>query len=298
MTSPSAGLTPQTVIEPGIYPNMPVEEYAALPGMRQSVLKAFNIDSEEGREVMTNGRDDTEALLEGTALHTAAIEPGRFAHDFEVWQKVEGKAGAAFENDRKAALSRGVSLYRSDWGIEAMVEALRKHPQSSALFGASGLVGGLAEVSLAFDIDGVPCKYRADGLFPENGVLVDIKSTSCDLRTYSVEGEAATYGYYFQAAFGLRGLRALYPGVERWRAFTVWVGKKRPHKVRVTEMGETAWAVGDYLVDAAWATYRRCVHSGDWTAYPHVDELIPPSFLIKQMEEAKRAKFAFSGDEA
>lgn len=282
-----------------IIPNMPEGEYNALPGMRRSVLAKALIDSEALRAAIDGGTEESEATQEGTALHTAAIEPRRFEAYYRRWEKVKGKAAGAFEDAciDLAKTEPDIRLYRSDWGIEEMVAALRTHPESSAMFGENGLVGGEAECTCLWTIDGVQYKIRLDGLYRDAGVVVDLKTTSLkNLGLWHLEPEAHKWGYFFQAAMGCEALRHI-TGRKDWRWFNVWLRKQAgAYTVRVTEIGLDGLKFGQWQLGKARALWRKCVHTKDWTAYPGCDEILPPRYATREMDDEARASAAF-GDE-
>lgn len=274
-----------------IYPNMPVEEYNALPAMRRSVLKAALEDTEVLRAAIAGNTEDSEALLKGDALHTAALEPDRFEAYYRKWQKVKGKGEIAFDEERKAALAQGIRLYRSDWDVDEIAAALRAHPQSSPMFGKRGLANGQAEMSIVWERDGVPMKIRLDGVWLDRGVVVDIKTHSGSLKLPVIGSAAEDHGYFMQAAMGREALRAA-TGRNQWRWFNVWVRSEAPWTVRVTEMGETGYSRGEMVYEQAFRAWRRCVNSGDWTAYPSVDELIPPAWAVRELDSVMQEEAA------
>lgn len=265
--------------DPSIIPNMPPDQYRAAVGMNQSLLKTALEDTEELRYAITNGHEEKEEMQQGTAFHTALIEPARFAGYYRRWEKVKGKADAAFAEDLAAARAGGLELYRSDWGIDEMVEAVKRHPQGSPILETPG---GLAEPSLFWTRDEVPCKARLDGVWIDAGVVVDVKTIK-NVRTKTITDDATYRGYFFQAAWCIDGLRRI-TGRKDWRWFNVWVKNDGNPTVRVTEVGQVGLEWGALKVDEAWRAWRRCCHSGDWTAYPDVDELIPPSWCLRELD--------------
>lgn len=279
-------------MNPGIHPNVPVEQYNAIPAMRRSTLFKGCRDCEHLRWAIDHPEDETDAMLRGTAFHTALIEPERFGAYYREWEKVKGKGDAAFIDARGDAIKEGVDLYRSDWNIPGMVDRLKAHPQASKLFGGGALKGGQAEVSLVWAREGIALKTRLDGLWADRGVVVDFKTTT-DVRTFATESSAEKFGYFFQAAFGIDGLRVL-TGRQDWKWYVVWIEDDAPHVARVQQIGQVGQERGKQLVERAWSVYMAGVRTGRWVAYPDVDELIPPSWAVRELDEEARAREAFS----
>lgn len=239
----------------GIHYGVPMAEYLAWDAVNQSSLKTIIDSPAHCYHAMTEDRAVSEALMAGQALHVAVLEPDRFALEYVEWTKVAGKGDAAFAKDQAAT---PLSLYRSDWGIPAMVKALRDDPHASALLAT---LHGRAEVSIIWtDPVGVRCKARLDGLFPR--LTWDLKSIADIPTARNCQRAAMTYRYPFQFAFQRRGLLAL--GEPERDAAIVFIEKSAPHSVN------TFWMTGDILkygeaqVDKALALYRRCTASGVW----------------------------------
>lgn len=265
----------------GITPNMPPEQYFAIPAMNQSTLKKALVNSEELQHAIKGGVNVTEDMLWGTAFHTALIEPERFKAYFKVWKKQPKKSTAAFMEDLNAARVEGFEMYRSDWDIDTMVNAVKRHPEASAILECPG---GQCELSLVWDREGVPAKCRLDGVWLEHGVVVDVKTTR-DVETRDIESESQYRGYFFQAAYGIEGLRAL-TGRQDWKWYHVWVKKDAPHTVRVTVVHPSAIEHGRLMVQRAWGIWRGCVNSGAWTAYPTVDEIVAQPWAMNELSQA------------
>lgn len=264
----------------GIHQHVPPPMYREAPGMAQSTLKHALTDTEELRAAIDGKREETDAMRKGTAFHTALIEPGRFEGYYRRWEKKPGRGDAAFLSELDLARVQGIELYRSDWGIEDMVAAVRAHPEASIVTEP----GGYAEPSLWWERDGVLCKARPDGVWLDQGVLIDVKSAR-SVTTRDIEQSMMNLRYWFQAAYYVEGLRAT-TGRKDWRVFHIWVKSEGHPTVRVTEASKDGLDFGHKQVDEAFGIWRRCVHSGIWTAYPSVTEIFPPTWVISELHEA------------
>ncbi|WP_337049992.1 PD-(D/E)XK nuclease-like domain-containing protein [Serratia fonticola] len=145
--------------------------------------------------------EDTEALSIGAAVHTALLEPDRFAVEYACAPVVNlrtnaGKeALAAFEErcsqagitPMKAEEHRKVCLMRDSARAQPIVSALLQH--------------GVAELSVFFRTDrGTLFKIRPDwfGQLTSVPFVLDVKTTD-DVHVFGKSVEA--YGYHVQAAF-------------------------------------------------------------------------------------------------
>lgn len=234
--------------------------YLELDAVNQSSLKHILVSPSHCYHAMTSDREVTEALLTGTALHTAVLEPDRFDREYAEWEKVPGKAEAAFV---KAQAASDKTLYSSEWDIPRMAQRLRDDPHSGAILAN---LHGRAEVSIVWDDPlGVRCKARIDGLFPKLGL--DVKTIGDEVTARNCTGAAMKWGYPFQAAFCLRGLRILGEGVRKWAL--VFIEKDTKTRTFPTEVA-TFWIDGPILeygekqVERALKQYRECCKSGKW----------------------------------
>ena len=229
--------------------------YLELDAVNQSSLKNIRVSPAHCYHAMTEDRTPTEALLAGTALHTAVLEPDRFASDYIEWKKEPGKGPAAFG---KAQRESFLSLYSSEWGVPEMAQRLRNDPHAGAILAN---LHGRAEVSIVWDDpSGVRCKARMDGLFPK--MVFDLKTIGDEVTERNCIKAAMNYGYPFQAAFCLRGLRVLGEGVRKWAL--VFVEKSAPHEVNTFWIDGPILEYGEKQVERALKQYRECCASGKW----------------------------------
>ena len=267
-----------TTPELGMHQHIPPDQYRAAPGIAQSTLKLALTDTEEMRAAINGTRTETDAMRLGTAFHTALVEPGRFEGYYRRWEKAKGKGEVAFLEDLAEARANGLELYRSDWGIEDMVAAVKAHPEAAAIVERPGI----AEPSLWWQRDGVLCKARPDAIWLEAGVLIDVK-TAKSIVTRDIENAMVFQHYWLQTAWYLEGLAAT-TGRKDWRVFHVWIKNNGNPTVRVTQASEDGVRFGKAQVEEAWGNWRRCVNSGVWTAYPRVLEVYPPTWALREME--------------
>lgn len=266
----------------GIHHHVPPEVYRAAPGMSQSTLKLALSDTEHLKYVIDGGgRDETDTMLKGTAFHTALVEPQRFKGYYRLWEKKERKGDGAFRSDLADARLQGVELYRSDWEIEKLVEAVRKHPDASAILDTPGH----AEPSLWWERDGVLLKGRPDAVWLDQGIVIDVK-TARSIRTRDIENAMMTLGYWLQSAMYIEGLLAT-TGRQDWQYYHLWVQTSDHPTVRVTRASDDGLSLGRRQLDEAFSIWRRCVHTGDWTAYPRVVELFPPTWAQRELNDAE-----------
>jgi hypothetical protein len=205
----------------------------------------------------------------GHAVHTLVLGSGPAPVEFpgtgknpDAWQKDDDKAKVAALRD-----AGRVPLRPSDYkAAVAMAEAVKTHPIARKLLRP----GGVPERTLIWEDPetGVMCRAKVDWLRPRG--MVDLKTTE-SAAPEALSKSAHNYGYAIQAAFYLRGFRALHLGPDPFFAH-VSVEKAAPYLVHATQLKERALTYGDRKVSEALQIYRDCTAAGVWPGYPE-DEI-------------------------
>jgi len=153
----------------------------------------------------------------------------------------------------------------------AMNSAVRAHPIASKLLAPDRTGRGWPEQTLIWTDDhGIPCRAKVDWLRRDG--IVDLK-TCADASEAALAKSVHNFGYYVQAAFYMRGYRAVDGpfGPDPFFAF-VSVEKEPPYLVHVWQLTERALAYGNRKVAEALEIYRDCTAAGVWPGYP-TDEI-------------------------
>lgn len=276
--------TVQTVT-PGLYPDLPPSAYHAGPGTSKTHLdlirRAPQVYYEEVVLGTAEGKD-TDAMVEGDALHALVFEPEtRFVEEFALaptkerrsnadkaaWQELED---AGFQIVRQAAWDR----------VHRMRDAIYRHPAARKI-----LEKGAAEQSYyGFDPDtGEPCRCRLDWVTPR-GLFVDLKTAP--------EGGASPWGFFRKAKeFRYYVQAPYYLDVGAWSGaldsedsdfvFLV-VEKEAPHLVGAYYMPPELmdWGRRDYREDLD--RLVECRTAGYWPGYSDRLEPMPvPEWLAR-----------------
>lgn len=252
-------------VEPGIYPNVPADEYFAWEAMNRSTLEHAARSMMHLRAAMTTPSESSDAMDVGTALHCAVLEPDAFSRRYVVAPKVdrrtkEGKA--KFEAFVKE--SSGATVLDSDsMGlVQHMSNAIRCHDLAATLLD----VPGDSEVCVVWDDaeTGIRCKARIDR-YAAGKIGVDIKTTR-NASPGAFSKSVFDFGYHRQVAWYADGFYAV-------------TGKATPFVIVAVE-NESPWAVCVYrLEDEAvefgrddnrrWLRqYGEAVKSGTFPGYP------------------------------
>jgi hypothetical protein len=225
----------------------------------------------------------------GPKLIEVADEAGKNPAE---WRTNECKARV------KAIEERGdVPLHPGELAvIEAMVEKLRAHPWAAKLFQPGA---GKAEQTIVWQDaqTGVWCRALLDWL-PRPGrpgqrfIFRDYK-TGITSSVMKPDRTIDDFGYYFQAAFHLAGLRALGIADDEAQALIVMQCKEPPYLVRVVQPDPTAMRIGAIRVREAIDTYAECrareaagePDSVAWPAWSDDVEMVSlPAYTERQYE--------------
>ncbi len=195
----------------------------------------------------------TDALRFGSAFHDALLLPARWndpaiyhflPEGFSRSQTVKQKEVIALADAAEAA---GVTLIKMDEQIhiEAMVQAVREHPNANAILSA-----GVAEMTLAWKDEetGVWCRCRPDWIAFGRPIGINVKS-SVDASHANFQSDVTKFRYAQSAALEMEGLRILADHIKA--LFPKFVPPTHYLHPVVEKPGKD-WSAGDYLPVALW----------------------------------------------
>ena len=180
----------------------------------------------------------SEVAITGTALHSAVLEPEKFAIEYvkrpEFGRTAQEKASKEL-HEATMADSGKIILDADDYDqVTTMRESILAHPVAAHLLG----LPGVSEASIFFEIDGIRCKARPDRLVTDEPIILDVKTTD-DVDKFELSAEDYRYhvqdAHYSEAALQLTG--------KQHRFIFIVVGKRREmgrYPVRVVELSQ-AW---------------------------------------------------------
>ena len=291
-----------TITEPGIYRDVPVEEYDRIEAVRRTFL--FHLfDRSPGHAVYRREHFiATEALLDGVMTHTSLLQPEEFPRLYTVLPPFQDdpenvtKDGSipkspkatGYYKDKKAQFesmcgSAGTEIvdaakYEMAYQLGKRV---REHPITKRFFQR----GSANEATAVWEdkVTGVLCKARYDCLVEGSmATAVDIKTTR-DAHPRSFMWSVGKYGYAFQASFYLEGLRA--NEMSNANFLIVACEKTPPFPVCVYELDTKTLELGALHVAKALKTYKECVDKNDWPYYGSGIEMLQASeWDLKELE--------------
>jgi hypothetical protein len=253
------------------------EEYADLEGINASVLKEGRRSMKHLQYRLQNAREDTIRLGLGRAAHCLVLEPENFDRDFAVWTgaRRQGKQWDAF---CKATAGRTRISAEEYEHAKGMADAIAAHPIAGPLMRKPGESEKV--IQWTDPLTDVPCKGRIDRLTADE--VIDVK-TSAETDSRRFGQLAARYGYHLQAAFYVKGLRAL--EMERVFKFVV-VEPLPPHDVAVVAVTEDALYAGEEELAEIMRGVATGIFSGLWPGrYEHGEvPLELPSWVFPDSE--------------
>jgi len=274
----------EKAIKPGIYTDLPEEDYHADFALGSSGAKKLifgcpsryeydrrNPKPAEG--AMAFGKMAHKVVLEGTAfLEGLAVKPAdmTFAR----------KAGKAWRAEMEEAGREIIKEEDAD-KLLRLAQKIEADPLAHSL-----LSEGMPELSIFWDCPrfGIPKKARID-LCRADGLLVDLK-TCTSAHPDEVQRAIWNYGYFVQAAWYMSAYRQQWPDAPEPRFVFVFIESEPPHPITCVQLDPATQAWGEALGVKASEIYRRCSDAGIWPDY--VDDIVQislPVFGERKLQE-------------
>ncbi|PYE25058.1 PDDEXK-like uncharacterized protein DUF3799 [Rhizobium sp. PP-CC-3A-592] len=282
----------ETIVEPGLY-RMSEASYhadaAPTPSLSRSI--ALKLIDESPRHAFTahprlNRQEPEEKpnsnIREiGSAAHALLLNQPTEIRVIDAKDYKGGKAQAA----RKEAQAEGaIPLLLADHKTAlAMVAKARalfidsEHPALRGLADPAGTSSNLLNEVTAAWID--PCgdhwaRARIDRLdvAPDRLTILDYKTTGMQVSPQAVSRTLYNNTYHFQDAFYRRGIRRLFPQIDRHEMkldfLFIMQEQEAPHEVSVVRVDNGGRLIGEKMVSNAFLLWRKCMAENRWPGYP------------------------------
>lgn len=221
--------------------------------------------------------EPTEAMIYGSALHCAFLEPHKFDDQFAVAPKVDRRTKAGKEQfEEFSANVNGRTVIDHETYLEVIeaTQQLRAHPIVSSLMLAT--TPDWIERGIEFIYHGIEFQCKPDAVIPSAGVILDLK-TVADARPQKWKYHVADFGYHLQAA---AYRYALYMQTGEWYRFIFIAIEKRtastrgmPFKIALYELDDESMIRGENEMFSLVEDYRLRVQSNDWSI-PYCNEIV------------------------
>lgn len=210
-----------------------------------------------------------DAFAFGTAFHTLLLEPDAFAETYALLPDCSRLTKAGKEETAAALAAAPGSLFLNGADMKIlmdMADGVLAHPAAYELLGQ----GGLSEVGMYGERDGLPVKARLDliiGLDQDDGplIIVDVKTTR-DASPDAFREAVDRYGYDAQAAhYGLTVEEVT--GREVTDFIFIVVEKSWPYHAGVYRLNPAQQTAGMDKLAEAWERYKECEATQEWPHY-------------------------------
>lgn len=264
---------------PALLLDMPNEEYHRLPHISKSGLDRVAISPAHYR--FAEPRQPSRAMEIGTAIHTALLEPDRFAAEYVLLKEVTDRRASAYREAVKVYGSERVLVGPEADRVAGMQAAVMAQPAARDILERAG--HREASLICADPETGVTVRVRYD-LLTDCGMVLDLKKTR-DARPAKFSRSIFNYRYHVQAAFYSDSW--FWATGERLKSFRILaVEDLLPHAVKIYTLDQTAIDDGRRLYREDLNLYAQCLERDEWPAYDcTADEVISlPDWRLAQIE--------------
>lgn len=273
-----------------ISPDASFDAYCKIDAVNVSRAKAIDVSPLAYRHLVTTdkGRDDTDPMRVGRAVHTRVLEPHKWgATPGNTWQGERftffsgRRSGKAWEL-HKETWHDCTTLTESAWSnVEAMARAVFAHPVA-----AWYLDGSENERNVVWtdEASGLRCKARIDAV-TRRGAIVDLK-TARSIVPDRFAREVATRGYYVQAAHYVNGAVAAGLFAVAPKFVIIAVESRPPFDVAVYELGTESMEAGRVKMAELLDKIKTHTESGKWPGVaPDLRVIEVPTWALGDLDE-------------
>lgn len=231
-------------------------------------------------------RQETPAMVLGTMVHTAVLEPDKFDERYLVAPPCDRRTtmGKQIWAEFQQRLRPGQTIADAEMVTQAraMAASLRDLPSIR-----DALSEGHAEVSVFWrnEETGVVCRCRPDWVYPAGRgvILLDVKTT-VDASQTGFAKAVANYRYDVQAAFYSDGFEEA--GVMAVHGFVfAAVEKEWPFAAAAYMLSEDDIEIGREKYRRNLRTYSACLYDNRWPGYSSEIQLLTMPAWAKKVEE-------------
>lgn len=273
-------------MKPGIYPNLPFEEYAAIKAINAGMIcTAWKYNLEIAKAEMDGGIScDSDVLDFGKSFHALLLEgvkdyviqPATYAapkgHDLVKKGKIAEGDPLPWNNNaticelwKAGQDGKTILTEKEACAVEEMANQCREHRELSPF-----LNGAQNELTVISQFQGLPVKIRIDSL-PKVGPVLDFKKAR-SARPVDFVKQAWDLGYFIRAAFYLDVLKS--QGDSRNSYWFPAIEDKPPYCMSIAKYNDTVYSfidAGRKLYKQTFGQIARAMKSGRWDGYGSYD---------------------------
>lgn len=269
-------------------------EYHARPELgRSTAFDMLTSCPKLVRHKQQTTKADAPHFVIGGAFHTATLEPHKLDEEYAVKpSEIDGQSSRTKHYKEAFELIEQSNPHKrwltpSDWDkVIEMSEVAKEHPfLDSYLSEPDKIIEGTG----FFELMGANCKVRPDYYSPSDGTIIDLKSTT-NASPKDFKKSVHKYGYAFQAAWYLHGLKLC--GEEPKRFLFFAVEKTEPYATAIYEIANYDVEKHIPMVEQACTKWAKCVETGVWEGYPDGVQILDMNNKISngKMSISKLAK--------
>lgn len=254
------------IIEPCYVSNMPADVYHAHDSISNTGLKLMMRSPAHYK--YQERKESTRAMVLGSALHMACLEPDIFYDTYVLLRTSENRMSSEYKTAKKEYGEEFVLVKPEIEKIEGMARNLHKSAICEYLdndYCAKELSG--------FAIDpetGLMCRHRFDAIV--DGIAIDLKTTT-DARKPAFERKILDFGYHIQAAFYADQYNWI-TGEEIEKFIFAAIETSAPYAVKIYELDQESIEAGRKKYRQALNEYAQCKASNTWPSYDQEIETI------------------------
>lgn len=271
--------------KPGIYDDIPFQDYLQIPAWSKSTLEPYLVSAAKAQQPVKT----TDAMRVGSLLHTLILEPEKIADQVAIIpdgnknakafkEAISDRFGMAYEG-KWSDMQQAIEAKYPDLllctaedmsGYKALAETVKAKPEIRKLMQRSK-----SEVTVIWENKrGYLCKARVDSL--TDSWAVDFKSTASSLPN-DFKRKALQLGYHRQAAWYTEGLKA--NGWQGMGFVFVAFEKEAPYHPMIYTIDEELLTYAEQELESALDYAVQCLHSGNYPGYEG-----PQNLLVRTIE--------------
>jgi exodeoxyribonuclease VIII len=234
--------------------------------LRWSLLKTIADSPSHFIAALEDDREESDALLIGSAIHCLVFEPFAFADRFAVWEASAGqRRGKAWEDFRVSASASGQRVLREADLEDArrVADAVRGHRAVQTLLTQDA--APIVERRIHWtetDAEGTVWHFAGTPDCLIGGLLIDLKTT-VSAKPSRFGTQAASLCYHGQLAHYGAGIEAL-TGASVRGSYLIAAEKRPPYDVAVFEVLPDDLRLGLSARAEMLSTLARCQASDEW----------------------------------
>ena len=266
-------------IAPGVYHNLPIEEYHDDKAVGSSSLKTLSIKTP--LHLKEQVRKESAAFDFGMALHLSILEPQK---ESLIICGPEDRRGNKWKDLKEECDAKGQLLLTSgDYeAVFAAKASVFKHELAASL-----LTGNVESEISVFHIDhetGLKCKIRPDLYNHDANIIIDLK-TCVSASPQAFSKSMADYGYHIQNAFYERVWNE-HHNKEIDGFYFIAIEKEPPYAVAIYELDDESFLEGWEQAKRAMFLYKKCMNENVWPGFgDQVQKIGIPKYAFKLTQQ-------------